>query len=50
MERPIILPGGKKWSDPEDAIPIYKKPKFSEEKIFETIENSLETIAGNRKG
>lgn len=50
FQRPIILPGGRKWSDPDDAIPIFKKPKMSEEKILETIENNLEPIAGNRKG
>lgn len=50
IQRPIILPGGRKWSNPEDAIPIFRKPRMSEEKIIETIENNLETIAGKRKG
>lgn len=50
IQRPIILPGGRRWSNPDDAVPIFRKPKLSEEKIFETIENNLETILGNRKG
>lgn len=50
IQRPIILPGGRKWSNADDAIPIFRKPKMSEEKIIETIESNLETIAGKRKG
>nr|XP_023013821.1 eukaryotic translation initiation factor 5B-like isoform X1 [Leptinotarsa decemlineata] len=50
IQRPIILPGGRKWSNPEDAIPSFRKPKMSEEKIIETIESNLEPIVGKRKG
>ncbi|CAG9824980.1 unnamed protein product [Phaedon cochleariae] len=50
IQRPIILPGGRKWSNPEDAMPTFRKPRMSEEKIIETIEGSLEPIAGKRKG
>lgn len=50
IQRPIVLPGGRRWSNADDAIPIFKKPKMSDQKIIETIENNLEPIAGNRKG
>lgn len=50
IQRPIILPGGRRWSNPDDAIPIFRKPKMSEDKIMETIESNLEPIVGNRKG
>ncbi|KAJ8913518.1 hypothetical protein NQ315_017069 [Exocentrus adspersus] len=50
IQRPIILPGGRRWSNPEDAIPSFRKPKMSDEKIIETIENNLEVIIGKRKG
>ncbi|KAG5868457.1 hypothetical protein JTB14_010838 [Gonioctena quinquepunctata] len=50
VQRPIILPGGRKWSNPEDAMPTFRKPRMSEEKIIESIESNLETIIGKRKG
>ncbi|XP_030749515.1 uncharacterized protein PFB0765w isoform X2 [Sitophilus oryzae] len=45
-QRPIILPGGRKWSDPEDATPKFKTPKMSDEKICKTIEDYSEVIMG----
>ncbi|XP_056647367.1 glutamic acid-rich protein-like isoform X1 [Diorhabda sublineata] len=47
--RPIVLPGGRKWIDPDDVVPT-RKPKMSDEKIMESIESSLEVISGKRKG
>ncbi|CAG9827265.1 unnamed protein product [Diabrotica balteata] len=47
--RPIVLPGGRKWIDPDDVVPT-RKPKMTDEKIMETIDSNLEVIAGKRKG
>ncbi|XP_028142019.2 glutamic acid-rich protein-like isoform X1 [Diabrotica virgifera virgifera] len=47
--RPIVLPGGRKWIDPDDVVPT-RKPKMTDAKIMETIDSNLEVIAGKRKG
>ncbi|VEN50660.1 unnamed protein product [Callosobruchus maculatus] len=47
---PIILPGGIRWTDPEDVMPAFKKPQMTDEEIEETIASHLEVIAGKRKG
>nr|CAI5817579.1 unnamed protein product [Callosobruchus analis] len=47
---PIILPGGIRWTDPEDVMPAFKKPQMTDEEIEETITSHLEVIAGKRKG
>ncbi|XP_066255296.1 glutamic acid-rich protein isoform X1 [Euwallacea similis] len=49
-QRPIVLPGGRKWSDPDDATPKFRKPKMSDEKICKTIEDHSEVIVGKTKG
>lgn len=49
-QRPIVLPGGRKWSDPEDAVAKTRTPKMSDEKICKTIEDFSEVIVGKTKG
>ncbi|KAF7266378.1 hypothetical protein GWI33_020403 [Rhynchophorus ferrugineus] len=49
-QRPIILPGGRKWCDPEDTIPKYRTLKMSDEKICKTIEDYSEVLVGKTKG
>ncbi|XP_044266674.1 calponin homology domain-containing protein DDB_G0272472-like isoform X2 [Tribolium madens] len=50
IERPIILPGGRRWSQPDDACPSARHPKMSDEKIANTIETYSEVIVGKLKG
>ncbi|KAF5289899.1 hypothetical protein FQA39_LY14961 [Lamprigera yunnana] len=51
IQRPIILPGGRRWSQPDDAVPIFrKKSSMSDEKIIQTLDNYSETIVGHVKG
>ncbi|XP_015835605.2 mRNA export factor GLE1 isoform X1 [Tribolium castaneum] len=50
IERPIILPGGRRWSQPDDACPSVRHPKMSDEKIANTIETYSEVIVGKLKG
>jgi len=49
-QRPIVLPGGRKWSNPEDTVPKFRAPKLSDEKICKTIEDHSEVIVGKTKG
>ncbi|KAH1013373.1 hypothetical protein HUJ04_002369, partial [Dendroctonus ponderosae] len=49
-QRPIVLPGGRKWSDPDDATPKLRAPKMSDEKICKAIEEHSELIVGKTKG
>ncbi|KAL3283330.1 hypothetical protein HHI36_006478 [Cryptolaemus montrouzieri] len=48
--RPIILPGGRKWVDPEDTQSKAKNPKISDDKINNMIETFSEVIVGKTKG
>lgn len=50
IQRPIILPGGRKWTEPDDACPRVRTPKMSDEKIATTIETYSEVIVGKAKG
>ncbi|KAF2901929.1 hypothetical protein ILUMI_04253 [Ignelater luminosus] len=50
LQRPIILPGGRRWSQPDDALPAVRKPKMTDEKICETIETYSEVLTGRTKG
>ncbi|XP_063934575.1 golgin subfamily A member 6-like protein 22 isoform X2 [Zophobas morio] len=50
IERPIILPGGRRWSQPDDACPVARHTKMSDEKIANTIETYSEVIVGKTKG
>ncbi|XP_068905878.1 probable inactive protein kinase DDB_G0270444 isoform X1 [Tenebrio molitor] len=50
IERPIILPGGRRWSQPDDACPTVRHPKMTDEKIAGTIETYSEVIVGKMKG
>ncbi|CAG9854523.1 unnamed protein product [Phyllotreta striolata] len=47
--RPIVLPGGRKWIDPDDVVPK-RRAKLTDEKIMELLEDKMEVIAGKRKG
>ncbi|CAG9771774.1 unnamed protein product [Ceutorhynchus assimilis] len=49
-QRPIVLPGGRKWTDPEDATPKPKTTKMSDEKICKTLDDYSEVIVGKTKG
>ncbi|XP_060517139.1 glutamic acid-rich protein isoform X2 [Cylas formicarius] len=50
-ERPIILPGGRRWSGPDDTTPHKcKNPKLSDEKISKMIETYSEVLVGKTKG
>lgn len=49
-QRPIVLPGGRKWTDPDDATPKQRAPKMSDDKISKTIEDFSEVIVGKTKG
>lgn len=42
QERPLVLPGGRKWRNPKDA--------FNEEFIAEVISSQAELIAGSALG
>ncbi|KAK4879368.1 hypothetical protein RN001_007514 [Aquatica leii] len=51
IQRPIILPGGRKWAQPDDAMPVRKKKSgMTDEKIIETLDTYSETIIGHTKG
>lgn len=50
LQRPIILPGGRKWSQPDDACPSVRHPKMTDEKIAGTIETFSEVLVGRTKG
>lgn len=50
LQRPIILPGGRRWVDPEDASRSIRRPKMSDEKIAGTIESYSEVLVGRTKG
>ncbi|KAK5646145.1 hypothetical protein RI129_004609 [Pyrocoelia pectoralis] len=51
VQRPIILPGGRRWSQPDDALPTRKKKSgMSDEKICETLDLYSETIVGHTMG
>ncbi|CAH0557344.1 unnamed protein product [Brassicogethes aeneus] len=50
IQRPIILPGGRKWTDADDACPKVRNPKMTDEKIASTIETYSEVIVGKAKG
>lgn len=50
VQRPIILPGGRKWTEPDDALPKSRSQKMSDEKIGKTIETYSEVITGKTKG
>ncbi|KAL1491452.1 hypothetical protein ABEB36_012050 [Hypothenemus hampei] len=49
-QRPIVLPGGRKWSDPEDVSKMSRTKKMSDEKICKAIEDHSEVIIGKTKG
>lgn len=50
LQRPIILPGGRRWVDPEDASKSVRRPKMTDEKIANTIESYSEVLIGHTKG
>lgn len=50
VQRPIILPGGRKWIEPDDALPKSRNPKMTDQKIANTIETYSEVITGKLKG
>lgn len=50
LQRPIILPGGRRWIDPEDASKSIRRPKLTDEKIAGTIESYSEVLIGRTKG
>lgn len=50
LQRPIILPGGRRWVDPEDASRSIRRPKMSDEKIAGTLESHSEVLIGRTKG
>lgn len=50
LQRPIILPGGRRWVDPEDASKSIRRPKMTDEKIADTIETHSEVLIGRTKG
>ncbi|GJQ86449.1 hypothetical protein Trydic_g10356 [Trypoxylus dichotomus] len=37
LQRPIILPGGRKWTNPDDAVSKIRRPSLTDEKIANTI-------------
>ncbi|KRT84299.1 hypothetical protein AMK59_1486 [Oryctes borbonicus] len=50
LQRPIILPGGRKWSNPDDAVSKIRRPSMTDEKIANTINMFSEVIVGHTKG
>uniref|UniRef100_A0A1Y1NEW9 PDZ domain-containing protein n=2 Tax=Photinus pyralis TaxID=7054 RepID=A0A1Y1NEW9_PHOPY len=51
VQRPIILPGGRRWNEPDDALPAPKKKSgMTDERICETLDMYSETIVGHTKG
>lgn len=50
LERPIILPGGRKWCEPEDVLPKPRHRKMSDDTINHTIETYSEVLVGRLKG
>nr|XP_022913694.1 trichohyalin-like [Onthophagus taurus] len=50
LQRPIILPGGRKWSDPNDVTPKYRKPSLTDERIAKTINSYTEVVSGRTMG
>lgn len=50
VQRPIILPGGRRWSQPGDALQVPKKTKMTDEKICQTLDTYGEIITGRTKG
>lgn len=51
MNRPIVLPGGKKWREPDDVIPRkINARKYTDEVIAETISSQSEIIIGTTLG
>lgn len=50
LERPIILPGGRKWCEPEDVLPKLGRRKMSDDSINQTIQTYSEVLVGRLKG
>ncbi|KAK9721577.1 hypothetical protein QE152_g20795 [Popillia japonica] len=50
LQRPIVLPGGRKWSNPDDAISKIRRPSMTDEKIANTINMFSEVIVGRTMG
>ncbi|KAI4464940.1 pdz and lim domain protein zasp [Holotrichia oblita] len=50
LQRPIVLPGGRKWCNPDDAISKIRRPSMTDEKIDNTINMFSEVIVGRTMG
>lgn len=50
LERPICLPGGRRWHMPGDAFPEVTHPHMSDDDIAETISSQSEVITGTTLG